>query len=400
MRILYFDCIAGISGDMALGALIDAGADVEAIRAGLDTLPVEPFELEVERADASGIGATQVQVHVGSSSVIRTYASIRDLIEASDLPADAKNSAQRIFRRLAEAEAKVHRKEVELVTFHEVGAVDSIVDIAGTAYALSLLGVHRVFSSPVPTGMGMTRSEHGAMPIPAPAVTELLQGVPIYSKDVPFELTTPTGAAILAALSEGYGDVPLMRLTATGYGAGTYRLGFPNVTRVLIGEAETAGTTANVPARAATGTDVVIETNVDDLNPEIYPFIVERLLEAGAQDAWLQPIVMKKGRPAVTVKVLCAEADQEAMRRILFRETGTLGVRISSVAKNTLDRDWMKVETSHGTVSVKLAYLEGRVVNVAPEFEDCARIAREAGVPARDVYDEAKRLAEREVDQG
>ncbi|MBI3647803.1 MAG: nickel pincer cofactor biosynthesis protein LarC [Actinobacteria bacterium] len=395
MRVLYFDCIAGISGDMALGALIDAGADLDGIRKVLATLPVEPFDVEVERVDAHGIGATKVLVEAPAGGVIRTYANIRSLVEGSDLPPDAKDLAQRIFRRLAEAEAIVHRRDVEQVTFHEVGAVDSIVDICGVAVALTMLGVERAFSSAVPTGFGMVRTEHGSMPIPAPAVVELLRGAPMYSRGVPVELVTPTGAAILTSTVEGFGEMPAMRIDAVGYGAGSHRTDFPNVLRVLLGEEVPAGrgSAAETPASG----ELVLETNVDDLNPELYGYVLERLFEAGAQDAWLTPIVMKKGRAAVTISVLCSPQQQDAMRRVLFRETGTLGIRAAAVSKQALDREWIEVSTRYGRVRVKVGLLDDAPVTVAPEFEDCAAVAREAGVPARDVYEEAARLARDEL---
>src|SRR6266511_5103362 len=332
VRVAYFDCIAGISGDMALGALIDAGADFEQIRAQLATLPVEPFELELEEVETFGLRATRVSVHAG---------------------------------------------------------------ITGTAVALHALGVERVFASPVPTGLGMTKTEHGAMPIPGPAVVELLRGAPLYSRGVTVELVTPTGAAILAALAEGYGDLPLMRVETVGYGAGSHRLDFPNVLRVLVGPEEERHRTA--PSLEPAGGDVVLETNVDDLNPELYEYVLERLFQGGVQDAWLTPIVMKKGRPAVTVSVLCSAERAEAVRGILFRETGTLGIRSTPVTKEALERELLKVETSHGPVAVKVGFMEGRAITVAPEYEDCARAAREAGVPARDVYEEALRLAREEL---
>jgi uncharacterized protein (TIGR00299 family) protein len=395
MRIAYFDCIAGISGDMALAALIDAGVDFDELRLHLAKLPLEPFDLDVEETDQHGLRATRVTVRASSAGVIRTYASIRALLDAADLPPEALRLAQRIFRRLAEAEARVHHKEVENVTFHEVGAVDSIVDIAGTALALSMLGVERVFASAVPTGLGMMKTEHGVMPIPGPAVVELLRGAPMYSKGVAAELTTPTGAAILAATVEGFGEMPPMRIENVGYGAGTHRLDFPNLLRILVGAAESAaGPTGNASEQ------LVLETNIDDLNPELYEYVLERVFAAGAQDAWLVPIVMKKGRPAVTIRVLCAPDRESEMRQIIFRETGTLGIRSAAVSKTTLDRDTLKVETTHGAVAVKIGVLDGRVVTVAPEYEDCARVAREAGVPAKDVYEEAVRLARRELDEG
>ncbi len=389
MRILYFDCISGISGDMALGALIHAGADIDVIRERLSSLPIEPFEIEVGSVDTHGIHATKVTVHCGASAVVRTYANIRALLDQADLPPDAKALAQRIFRRLAVAEGAVHNREVEQVTFHEVGAVDSIVDITGTALALTMLGVERIFASAVPTGLGMIRTEHGMMPIPAPAVVELLRGVPMYSRGVPMELVTPTGAAILASTVEGFGELPRIRTEKVGYGAGTIRPDFPNVLRVLIGQDEPAQSSDQPGASQ----EILIETNLDDLNPELYPYVLERLLEAGAQDAWLTPIVMKKGRPAVTVSVLCGPARAEALRHLLFKETGTLGMRMTSVDKAALERDWLEVRTGSGAVRVKLGSLDGAVVTASPEFEDCVRLAREAGVPARDIYAEASRLA-------
>ena len=395
MRIAYFDCIAGISGDMALGALIDAGADFERLRDGLDSLPLEPFDLDVEETEQHGIHAIRVIVTSSTQSVIRTYASIRALLDASELPPRAIELAQRIFRRLAEVEALIHRKEVDLVTFHEIGAVDSIVDIAGTALALSMLDVERCFSSSVPTGMGLVKTDHGATPIPAPAVVELLRGAPLYSRGVPFELVTPTGAAILSATVDGYGDMPSMRLGATGYGAGIHQLDFPNVLRIMIGEDVPAATAGAPPVTGGTE-QFVLQTNLDDLTPELSAHVIEQLLAAGAQDAWLTPIVMKKGRVAVTVSVLVSPDRVDQVRRLLFAETGTLGVRTTPVVKTALERSMTKVETAHGVVGVKLGYLEGRLVTLAPEYEDCARVAREAGVPAREVYGEALRLARTE----
>jgi uncharacterized protein (TIGR00299 family) protein len=391
VRIAYFDCIAGISGDMALGSLVDAGADFEALRETLGRLPLEPFSLEREEVESFGLRATKIHVDAPVAAVIRTYSSIRTLLDQAELPADALRNAQRIFRRLAEAEAVVHRKEVELVTFHEVGGVDSIVDIVGTSLAISMLEIERVFASPVPTGFGMARTEHGALPIPGPAVVELLRGAPMYSRGVPVELVTPTGAAILSSLVEGYGDMPLMRVDSVGYGAGEQRLDFPNVTRVIVGEEERAPAAGR--ASRPTEGDLVLETNIDDLNPELYEYVLERLLAAGAQDAWLTPIVMKKSRPAVKISVLCASSAENDIRDVLFRETGTLGVRAMPVTKQALGREEIEVETRFGKVGVKIGYLDGRPVTVAPEFEDCVRVARAASIPAKDVYEEATRLA-------
>jgi uncharacterized protein (TIGR00299 family) protein len=323
--------------------------------------------------------------------VIRTYANIRALIDDAALPHDAAELARRIFRRLAEAEAVVHGRDVEQVTFHESGAVDSVVDICGTAIAFTQLGIERAFASSVPTGLGMARTDHGTMPIPAPAVVELLRGAPMYSRGVPFELVTPTGAAILASTVESYGEMPSMRVESVGYGAGSNRTDFPDVLRVLIGE-EMAD--ANV-VRASS--ELLLETNVDDLHPDVHDDVLERLHDAGAHDAWLTPIVMKKGRQAVKVSVVCSPAEQEAIRRVLFRETGTLGVRAVPVDERELERELITAATRFGAVRVKVGWLDGEAVSVSPDYDDCANAARDSGVPVRDVYEEAARLGREEL---
>lgn len=315
MRVAYFDCVAGISGDMALGALIDAGADFDELHSRLTSLPIEPFYIEREEVETAGVRATRVNVRAGTRGVIRTYASIRALLDGAGLPEDVRNQAHRIFRRLAEAEARVHRKEVDLVTFHEFGEVDCIVDITGAALALSMLGVERVFSSPVPTGLGMVRTDHGAMPIPSPTVVELLRGVPLYSRGVPFELVTPTGAAILAAVAEGYGDVPMMRVEAAGYGAREFRMDFPNVLRVLVGqeEARALPLPAGPPLRAGNP----LEFNVEGAEPAEFQDLLEHVMAAGADDAWLTPVVTRNG-PGVRVTVRCHPDRENAIREAIM----------------------------------------------------------------------------------
>ena len=394
MRLLYLDCVAGISGDMTLGALVDAGADADGLRAALAPLPLEPFSIDFHEVDAGGIRATRAVVRCESAHVVRTYASIRALLDQAALPDDARGLAQRIFARLAEAEGAVHGRPVEHVTFHEVGAVDSIVDIVGTACAITMLGIDRAYCSAVPTGMGMMRTEHGALPIPAPAVVELLRGAPIYSKNTPAELTTPTGAAILATLAEGFGGLPPMTIEAVGYGAGSRELDFPNVLRVFVGAEATTAHRFDADA----STEVVLETNVDDVSPEVMAHVVDRLLDAGAQDAWLTPIIMKKGRPAATISALCTSEREPALRDILFRESGTLGVRATTVEKRALERSILDVETPHGRVRVKIGFLDGRAVTLAPEYEDCARLAGETGVPVRRIQADAVGAAQRARD--
>ena len=386
MTFAYFDCFAGVAGDMVLGALLDAGGSAEALRAGLSGLPVDPFELEVTEVERGGIGATLVRVRAERSHVIRTWAYLRGALGEADLPAPVRNRALASFGRLAAAEARIHRKPVDQVHFHEVGAVDAVVDIVGSALLLHHLEVTEVWASPVATGTGLVRGEHGVLPVPAPAVVELLSGVPIYSGGVAAELTTPTGAAILAASAERYADLPPMRVDATGYGAGTRQHDeLPNLLRVLLGE-RTADDSAGDGGR-------VLEANLDDMTPELAPWVLERLFEAGAADVWFTPIHMKKGRPGITLSVLCAPGTDAAVRELLWRETSTLGVRGLPVRKWMLERRMVTVSVPGGKVRVKLGLDGGRVVNVAPEYADCARLASATGRPLKDLMARAQAAA-------
>lgn len=390
----FFDCFSGIAGDMVLGAMVDAGVPLEAIAAPLEKLPIDPFELEPVRVERLGIMATAVRVRAEDSGIARTYTSIRALIEDAPLPARAKQLALKIFQRLAEAEATVHGKDVAHVRFHELGAVDTIVDIVGAALGLEYLGVERVHASAVATGMGMMRTEHGVYPIPGPAVVELLKDVPIYSRGIPNELVTPTGAAILAATAQSFGDIPPMRISRVGYGAGTRELDIPNVLRLLIGEA-VADESVFGPVPA-----VVLEANIDDMNPELYEYVIERLFAAGAQDAWVTPITMKRGRPAATLHVLCGPGDEIACRDVIFTETTTLGMRRNPVEKWTLPREIITVELDGGSVRVKIARSAGgSVTGIAPEYADCATLARETGRPLKQIFSEAHAAASASLDR-
>jgi uncharacterized protein (TIGR00299 family) protein len=386
MTFAFFDCFAGVAGDMVLGALLDAGGSAEALRAGLAGVPVDPFELEVTEVERGGIGATQVRVRAGRSHVIRTWAYLRGALGEADLPAPVRDRSLAVFGRLAEAEARIHRKPVDQVHFHEIGAVDAVVDVVGSALLLHDLGVTELWASPVATGTGMVRSEHGVLPVPAPAVLELLQGVPIYSGGITAELTTPTGAAILAARVGRFTELPPMRVAAVGYGAGTRRHDeLPNLLRVLLGERTDAG--------AEGDSGLVLEANLDDMTPELAPWVLERLFEAGAADVWFTPIHMKKGRPGITLSVLCAPGADAAVRELLWRETSTLGVRGLPVRKWMLERRVIAVEVPGGKVRVKLGLDGGRVVNLAPEYADCARLATATGRPLKDVMARAQAAA-------
>ncbi len=386
-RIGWFHCLAGASGDMMLGALVDAGVPVEVIQDAVDSLGVERVELHVDEVTRHGLGATKVDVRVTRSTVVRTWPHVQHLLESASLALPVKQRALNVFERLAHAEARIHRTSPDLVHFHEIGGLDAFADIVGTAAGLHHLGLDEVHASPVATGMGMTRGEHGLIPVPTPAVLELLRGAPVYSGGVPFELCTPTGAALLAGTVTAWGDMPQLVVTAVGAGAGDRDLDeVPNILRLVVGEAA---------AQQANGdTAVVLEANVDDLDPRLWPGVVTALLEAGASDAWLTPIQMKKGRPAVTVSVLAPVPAVDALRRVLFRETSTIGLREREVTKRSLDRSVETVTLADGAeVRVKVARLDGEVVNAVPEFDDVAALAAKTGRPVKAVLAEANAAA-------
>jgi len=380
MRTLYFDCFAGISGDMTLGALVSAGVDERLLVERLRLLGVEGYEISFERVERSGLSATRAVVRAREEKHHRHLADIRDIIFNSRLGDGVKERAAAIFGRLAEAEARVHGVPVERVHFHEVGAVDAIVDVVGACIGFELLGVERFVSSPLNVGSGTVEMAHGRFPVPPPAVAELLKGAPVYSSGVGGELVTPTGAAIVSAVCESFGPLPTMRLEAVGYGAGSREHeGFPNALRVLVGEAgdtEGAGSTEEL---------AVVETNVDDATPQVIGHVLEQALARGALDCFVTPVLMKKGRPGSLVSILCRPEDRDSMFELLFTETTTIGARSYRVERRALEREVLTVETEFGPVSVKVARLRGRVVGGTPEYEDCRAAAERACVPLRAV---------------
>jgi uncharacterized protein (TIGR00299 family) protein len=321
MRLAYLDCFAGISGTMLLGALVHAGADLDAIADALNDLPTGGYVLEQEALDMAGVPSIRVVVKGRTGGVIHTYASIRSMLEGSDLPGDPQRTALRTFRLLAEAEARIHGREPDLVTFFDSGEPDVIVPILGTALALHQLEVDRVFASAIPTGLGMVRTEHGMLPIPSPVVMALLTGVPTYSRGIPVELVTPVGAAILTSVAEGYGEIPLMRPDRVGYGAGELRLDFPNVLRVLIGE----GVGPGPPGPPAE--EVVLQVKMSGLGPQAVPALLRDLIDSGAIDAWLTPIVSTDGEPGVMVSAVVTPPTRAAIQRMLQRRAGQAEVR-------------------------------------------------------------------------
>jgi uncharacterized protein (TIGR00299 family) protein len=372
MKICYLDCFSGISGDMTVGALIDAGADSSAVTQMLEALGTGAA-FRVEKTTRRGIAASKFHVTGGESKGHRHLKDILELIAKSGLPGAVKQNASAVFQRLGEAEAKVHGIPLAQVHFHEVGAADSICDIVGACAAFDLLGVHTIHSSPLNVGSGTVNTEHGVLPVPAPATAELLKDQPIYARGPSVELTTPTGAAIAVTLAADFGALPAMRVNATGYGAGDKDFSeHANVLRVFIGE----------PSGAEEATTVaILEANIDDASPQVLGYAMERLLEAGALDVTLESLLMKKNRPGMLLRVIARPEDREALAQMIFAETTTLGLRIYSAERRVKARRVAEVETRHGTVRIKIA----ENGSFAPEYEDCRRIARETGLPLKEI---------------
>lgn len=381
MRIAYLDCLSGISGDMTLGALVDAGVDLAAISAGIDSLCLAGVRLVTNEVKRKGFRATHLVVEHQPEHAHRHLHHITDMIDASQLTPRQKDLAKRIFTRLGEAEAKVHGTTIRKVHFHEVGAIDSIADIVGAAIGWDLLGVDRIVCSPIPTGRGTVQIAHGLCSIPAPATAELLQGIPLAESSVTAELTTPTGAAIVSTIVDHFGPLPAMKIDRIGYGAGTRELPEQaNLVRLFVGE-----TVDDLASDQAW----VVETNLDDVSGEVIGYATTKLWEAGALDVYTTAIQMKKNRPGVTVTVLCQAAQIEKVEKILFRETGTLGVRRWPVSRHKLERKACQVETEFGPIDGKLGWVAGQEPSFSPEFESCSRAAAERGVPLKDVYEAA-----------
>jgi pyridinium-3,5-bisthiocarboxylic acid mononucleotide nickel chelatase len=381
MRIAYFDCPSGASGDMVLGALVDAGCHVDAIEAALASLRVEGWRLEARAVDRGGLHGTHLAVRTDPGRRFHSLGDMLRPIDRSDLPDAVKARAGAVLRRLAEAEARVHRVPVDAVHFHEVGDLDTLVDVVGSVAGLDALGVERVHVSPLPIGGGTVETAHGRLPVPAPATAELLRGFPVYDNGVAAELVTPTGAAILTTLGTP-GRLPAMTLERIGWGAGSRELPIPNLLRVLVGQA--------TPVEAEPGeveTLVSVETTIDDMSPQLYEPLVERLLAAGALDVYLTPVVMKRSRPGTVLTALGPPELADRLAEVLFRETTTIGVRWSEVRRRRLPRELVRLSTTLGPVTFKISTLGGRVVTVTPEFEEVRRIADAQGRPVREVLE-------------
>ena len=383
-RVIYFDCPSGAAGDMILGALVDAGAPFDMLRAELRKLPLDGWELRRREVTKGAFRATKIDVDVDAAAHPhhRSLGDIQAILDASPLPAAVREGAGRVFRRLAEAEARVHGTTVEAVHFHEVGAVDAIVDVTGGVLALTLLGADTVYVSALPLGGGFVQGAHGRMPVPAPGTAELLRGFPVVDTGVRAELVTPTGAAILTTLARPAARIPPMVVSAVGYGAGTMDLAeTPNVLRCFGGEAAGA---------AGPETIVQLETTIDDMSPQLYEPLIDRLLEAGAVDVFLTPVIMKRSRPGTVLTALCPRARLDEATRVLFEESSTIGVRWTEWARTTLPRETVTLTTTYGAMAFKVSRLRDRVVTVTPEFADVVRIARAKALPVREVLDQAR----------
>jgi uncharacterized protein (TIGR00299 family) protein len=386
VKIAYFDCFSGICGNMCLGALVDSGVPLKALEKELKNIPLQGYKLTSRKVNRSGIAATKVDVVVDKKYAgERKWKDIQKLVKESSLAPSIKKKGLSVFRSLFEAEAKVHGEPINKIHLHELGAIDCIVDIFGTLLGLEMLDIEAVYASAINLGSGTIYTSHGTLPVPAPATAELLRGVPVYSASDPFEKTTPTGAALIRFLAKGYGDMPAFIPEKTGTGAGGKDpASMPNVLRILIGE--TVGSTTRDGI-------MVIETNIDDMNPQIYEYVSERLFDAGALDVFLTQIMMKKMRPAVKLSVLCDREKMKEIIDIILRETTSIGVRYHETSRIKLERRIEKIETGYGTVRVKISGAGKRHLTVTPEYEDCREISTTKKIPLSEVIEAAKAAA-------
>jgi uncharacterized protein (TIGR00299 family) protein len=389
MKIAYFDCFAGASGDMILGALMDAGLAVDALKAEIDKLGLTHYDLQLKKVLKRGIGGSQAVVVVDEdhhSHHHRHLAHIREIISTSTLDKAVKAESIRIFERLAEAEAKAHRTSVEKVHFHEVGAMDAIIDVVGAVAGFALLGIQKIYCSPLHLGTGTVKCAHGILPVPAPATAELVKGFPVYATGVDGELLTPTGAAILTTLAAAFGPMPPMSVQNIGYGAGTADPSIPNFLRVSI------GVSAEDIADCETDQVAVIETDIDDMNPQIYDYVIAKVLEMGAMDIWLTPVQMKKNRPGTLLTIICDSHAVAKFASFLLQETTTIGMRWRIENRFKARRQIKELDTRFGPVRFKFALLGNETVNIMPEYEDCKRVALESKIPLKDIMTELNSL--------
>ncbi|MFL2947971.1 MAG: nickel pincer cofactor biosynthesis protein LarC [Nitrospinales bacterium] len=388
LRAAYFDCYSGISGDMILGAMVDIGVDIKEIRKALKSLDLKGYNLHSKKIQRNGLASTQITVETKKfkkqhSHPHRRYSDIRKLISQSKLTSTVKKNSIEIFKRIATVEAQIHNTTIQKIHFHEIGGIDSIVDIVGGVWAIESLNLDTIKSSPLNVGEGFVDCAHGRLPVPAPATLKLLKGIPVFSNGVKAELTTPTGAAMIGFYAEKFESIPAMTITSEGYGAGSRVIPkLPNLLRVLVGNIA-VGEINNL---------VMIETNIDDMNPEIFETVMESLFRAGALDVYFSAIIMKKNRPATKISVLAECGSREKLSKILLTETSSFGVRFYSVDRLVLDREIKKLKTPYGLIKIKLGKLDGKIVQASPEFEDCKKVSLAKKLPAKKIYDEVQAL--------
>jgi len=391
MKIAYFDCFAGISGDMIIGALLDAGLKIEILKKELKKLGLSGYQLEVNKVTKKGISASQFKVKIREKGVERRFKDILNIIEKSSLAKEIKDEVKKIFFRLAKVESKIHQKDMDKIHFHEIGGLDSIIDITSAVIGIKASGINEIYTSALPLGKGFVECAHGILPLPAPATLELLKDIPTYSGGIESEMVTPTGAAIISTLTKGFGERPLMKIEKIGYGAGEKEFPIPNLLRISIGE--------KILKDKDLGDDyisdkaILIETNIDDMNPEFYDYIMDKLFSRGALDIFLIPIQMKKNRPAHILNIMVYEQNLKEVLEILFTESTTLGVRFREVKRLRLSQQNFMAETKYGKIKVKVGIFKGNIKNVAPEYEDCKKMAKRHQVPLKEIYEEAKRVA-------
>ncbi|MEO6590626.1 MAG: nickel pincer cofactor biosynthesis protein LarC [Pyrinomonadaceae bacterium] len=391
MKVLYFDCFAGASGNMILGALIALGVNKDKLVEQLRRLNISEFEIKITTNNKSGISAIHVEVQTPNENTHRHLSSIEKIINDSDLNKNIKGRAIEIFKNLAKAEAKVHGIKPEKVHFHEVGAMDAIIDVVGACIGFELLEIEKFFCSKIHVGSGFVKMVHGKFPVPPPAVAELLQNIPIYSTEIEGELITPTGAAIIATVCHEFGQIPEMKIEKTAYGAGTREYkNFPNALRLILGETENyelrvTNYELSSNSKSETKNLVLLETNLDDISPEILGFVMERAFEIGALDCWFTAIQMKKNRPATMISILCSDENKEKILELLYTETTTLGVRVLNVERNCLEREIRKIETVYGEIDVKLAKYKGKIVNAKPEYDQMREFALQSKKSLREI---------------
>jgi len=390
MKIAYFDCFSGISGDMTVGALLDAGLKIETLEKELKKLGLSGYQLEVNKVAKKGISATKFNVKIKEEGVERRFKDILTILEKSKLDEEIKKETKKIFLNIAQAESKIHQKDIDKIHFHEIGGLDSIIDITSAVIGIKTLGIEEIYSSALPVGKGFIKCAHGVIPVPAPATLELLKNIPTYSGGIESEMITPTGAAIISTLAKSFGKRPLMKIERIGYGAGEKEFTIPNLLRVSIGEKILKD--ENLKDGYVSDEAVLIETNIDDMNPEFYDYIMDQLFSQGALDVFLTPIQMKKNRPAHMLSIIVYEQNLKEILEVLFSESTTLGVRVREVKRLRLGQQNFIAETKYGKIRVKVGIFKGEIKNVAPEYEDCKKMAKQHKIPLKEIYEEVKKV--------